>query len=152
MGLARAILNTDGGARGNPGPAGIGVVLADADGNVVADLHRSIGHTTNNIAEYQALRAGLELALEHGVEELEVRMDSELVVSQVKGEWKIKNERLRPLAAKAEILLRKFPSARLVHVRREENRGADALANQAMDLAALDDAGEEPGGQGSLLD
>ena len=127
------MLHTDGGARGNPGPAGIGVVLRDPDGNVIAEQARAIGETTNNIAEYTALIDGLTLALDKGVTEVEVHLDSQLVVSQVNGEWKIKNDRLRSLAVRARALMGRFESARLSHVRREENAGADRLANMAMD-------------------
>lgn len=133
-----ASLHTDGGARGNPGPAGIGVVLADEHGDVIADIARGIGATTNNVAEYRALIAGLELALERGIAELDVYLDSKLVVSQVLGEWKIKDERLRALAAKAQILMGKFDAITIQHVRREQNAAADALANQGMDAALLD--------------
>ena len=133
-----ASLHTDGGARGNPGPAGIGVVLADEHGEVIADIAQSIGATTNNVAEYRALVAGLELALERGIGEVDVYLDSKLVVSQVLGEWKIKDERLRALAAKAQILMGKFDAITIQHVRREQNADADALANQGMDAAALD--------------
>lgn len=134
----KAILHADGGARGNPGPAGIGVVLTDADHNVVAEIARGIGQTTNNVAEYTALIAGLELALARGVTDLEVRMDSELVVSQLKGEWKIKNDRLRSLAVRARGLFDRFEHASIDHVRREENADADKLANQGMNQAMLD--------------
>jgi ribonuclease HI len=148
----RARLHTDGGARGNPGPAGIGVVLFDMDGNVIGEIAQGIGAATNNVAEYTALIEGLDLALRKGVTDLKVFMDSQLVVSQVKGEWKIKNERLRSLAAKAQTLLSKFNSASLEHVRREQNADADKLANQGMDQAELD-LEDEPGGgsQGSLI-
>ena len=145
----KARLHTDGGARGNPGPAGIGAVLFDENDNVIGELAKGIGATTNNVAEYKALIEGLELALAKGVTDIRVCMDSQLVVSQVKGEWKIKNERLRSLAGKAEILLRKFNSAKLQHVRREHNADADKLANQGMDQAELD-LDEEPE-QGSFL-
>ncbi len=133
-----ASLHTDGGARGNPGPAGIGVVLANEHGEVNADIARGIGATTNNVAEYRALIAGLELALERGIAELDVYLDSKLVVSQVLGEWKIKDERLRALAAKAQILMGKFDAITIQHVRREQNAAADALANQGMDAAMVD--------------
>ncbi len=133
-----ASLHTDGGARGNPGPAGIGVVLANEHGEVIADIARGIGATTNNVAEYRALIAGLELALERGIAELDVYLDSKLVVSQVLGEWKIKDERLRALAAKAQILMGKFDAITIQHVRREQNAAADALANQGMDAAMVD--------------
>ncbi len=132
----KAILHTDGGARGNPGPAGIGVVLEAPDGSLLAQVARSIGEATNNVAEYRAVITGLETALEHGVTELEVQVDSELVVSQLKGQWKIKNDRLRGLAARAEILMRKFDKIELIHVPRELNADADKLANEAMDAVA----------------
>ncbi|MDQ3984930.1 MAG: ribonuclease HI family protein [Actinomycetota bacterium] len=149
----RATLHTDGGARGNPGPAGIGVVMTGEDGEVIAEIARGIGQTTNNVAEYEALIAGLELALEKGVTELDVYVDSELVVNQVEGHWKIKNERLRALAVRARALLGKFESRSIAHVPREKNAGADRLANQGMDAAALDAAqDEESAGQSSLLD
>jgi ribonuclease HI len=135
----KGILHTDGGARGNPGPAGIGVLLEDADGNVLGEIARGIGETTNNVAEYTALIEGLELALDRGVTEVEVFLDSQLVVSQVKGEWKIKNDTLRRLAVRAQSLLRRFESRSLTHVRREQNAAADKLANQGMDAAALDE-------------
>ncbi|MGH2820174.1 MAG: ribonuclease HI family protein [Actinomycetota bacterium] len=136
----KAVLHTDGGARGNPGPAGIGVVLERPDGAVVADLARGIGNATNNVAEYRALIAGLELALERGVTELDIRVDSELVVNQINGDWKLKDDRLRVLAVKARSLMRRFESASISHVRREQNAGADRLANQGMDeaMAAAD--------------
>lgn len=136
----KAILHTDGGARGNPGPAGVGIVLKSADGNLLAQVGRSIGEATNNVAEYKALILGLETALEHGVTEIDIRVDSELVASQVAGDWKIKNDRLRSLAAKVEILMRKFDGATITYVPRQENADADALANEAMDAA---EAGEE---------
>lgn len=134
----RAFLHADGGARGNPGPAGIGVVLRDADGDVIGEIARGIGVATNNVAEYTALIEGLELALEKGVTDLGVYMDSQLVVSQMKGEWKIKNDQLRRLAVKAQSLLRRFEKTTLKHVPRERNAAADKLANQGMDAAALD--------------
>jgi ribonuclease HI len=134
----KAILHADGGARGNPGPAGIGVVLVDPDGDVLAEIARGIGVTTNNVAEYTALIEGLELAREKGVTEVDVRLDSKLVVNQVLGEWKIKNDTLRRLAAKAESLLRRFERKSLTYVPRDQNAAADRLANQGMDAAALD--------------
>ncbi len=135
----KGILHTDGGARGNPGPAGIGVLLEDADGNVVGEIARGIGVATNNVAEYTALIEGLKLAQAKGVTEVDVRMDSKLVVNQVRGEWKIKNDALRQLAARAERLLRNFDRKSLSYVPREQNAAADKLANQGMDAAALDD-------------
>ncbi len=138
--MTRASLYTDGGARGNPGPAGIGAVLRDESGEVIGEIARGIGEATNNIAEYAALIAGLELALEKGVREVEIYMDSELVVSQLLGRWKIKKDTLRPLAVKARALMGRFESFSLSHVPRELNAEADRLANQGMDAAALDEA------------
>jgi ribonuclease HI len=138
----RAVLYTDGGARGNPGPAGIGVVLMDADGTVVEEIAQGIGHTTNNVAEYTAMIEGLKLALDKGFEEIDVFSDSKLVVMQLSGEWKIKNEGLRGLAVEARRLLNRFRDPQLSHVPREQNAEADRLANQGMDAAALD--GDEP--------
>lgn len=145
----RATLFTDGGARGNPGPAGIGVVLKDASGEVIGEIAQGIGETTNNVAEYSALIAGLELALTKGVTEIEVFMDSTLVINQLKGEWKIKNDRLRVLAVKARALLNRFEPHTLQHVPRELNSDADKLANQGMDAALLDSTldAESPGQQ-----
>jgi ribonuclease HI len=134
----KATLHTDGGARGNPGPAGIGAVLYDEEGREIGHVSQSIGATTNNVAEYKALIAGLELALELGVTEIDVKCDSLLVVNQVKGDWKIKNDRLRSFAAKAERLLYKFKRRSLAQVPRGSNKRADHLANQAMDAAARD--------------
>ena len=133
----QASLHTDGGARGNPGPAGIGAVLR-TDDEVIGEVAQAIGITTNNVAEYKALIAGLELALERGVTEIDIFMDSKLVVMQLRGEWKIKKADLRPLALRANHLMNKFEKATIQHVGREENADADALANQAMDAAALD--------------
>lgn len=136
----KARLHTDGGARGNPGPAGIGAVLYDEAGEVIGEIAEGIGATTNNVAEYRALIGGLELAAEKGVTEIEVFLDSQLVVSQVKGEWKIKNDSLRSLAVKARSLLSRFDRSSISYVPREENADADRLANQGMDEAALNDA------------
>jgi ribonuclease HI len=132
----KGVLHTDGGARGNPGPAGIGVVLQRKKGEPALEVARSIGEATNNVAEYRALVAGLELALENNISEIEVYVDSELVASQVQGKWKIKNDRLRALAGTAQSLMAKFESASITPVRRHLNARADELANQAMDEAA----------------
>ena len=145
----KAILHTDGGARGNPGPAGIGVVLASAAGEVIGDIAQSIGIATNNVAEYRALIAGLELALEHGVTDVDIRVDSELLVHQLKGDWKIKKDHLRGLAVTARGLMNRFESATIAHVPRAMNADADKLANQGMDAAALD--AETGGSQDSLF-
>jgi ribonuclease HI len=148
-----AKLHADGGARGNPGPAGIGVVLKDDSDVVIGEIARGIGEATNNVAEYSALIAGLELALDQGVTDIEVYMDSELVVSQLTGAWKIKNDRLRVLAVQARSLLNRFEHATIQHVRRELNADADRLANQGMDVAMLDiDAERESPGQQRFLE
>ena len=140
----RSVLYTDGGARGNPGPAGIGVVLEDSEGEVVAEIADEIGYATNNVAEYRALIAGLELALEHGCTELEVRIDSKLVAMQVEGRWKIKSDSLRSLAVKARSLLDRFGQVSISHVPRLENARADRLANIGMDSASLAEPGIAP--------
>ena len=128
-------LYTDGGARGNPGPAGIGARLLDSAGDVVEELADSIGTATNNVAEYQALLAGLELALDHDVQRLDVFLDSELVVRQVNGQYKVKDAGLKPLHAQACLLLSRFHEVDVKHVRREQNAEADALVNKAIDAA-----------------
>lgn len=124
----------DGGSRGNPGPSGAGAVIS-VEGKTVASLSKFIGNTTNNVAEYSGLILGLEKASELGFLDVEVAMDSELVVKQMKGEYRVKNERLLPLFKKARELASTFASFKIVHVKREYNREADRLANQAMDLA-----------------
>ncbi|GIG90232.1 bifunctional RNase H/acid phosphatase [Plantactinospora endophytica] len=133
----KVVVEADGGARGNPGPAGYGAVVRDADsGEVLAERSESIGVATNNVAEYRGLIAGLEAAREVGAAGVEVRMDSKLVVEQMAGRWQIKNPGLRPLAAQAAGLVRRFDSVAYTWIPRERNRHADALANAAMDLAA----------------
>ena len=126
-------LRTDGGARGNPGPGGAGFVLEDESGAVVRRGGRYLGTVTNNQAEYEALIWGLETALDHGVARLRVCADSELVVHQMNGRYRVKNEGLKPLFARAQLLVRRFASSEIVHVRREMNVAADELANIAMD-------------------
>jgi len=134
----KATLHTDGGARGNPGPAGIGVVLTDASGKVLGEIAEGIGRATNNVAEYKALIAGLKLAKELGVTDLAIRVDSELVAQQIRGDWKIKKDTLRVLAIDARRLMNGFASAEISNVPREQNADADKLANQGMDQAELD--------------
>lgn len=133
--MKRAVLYADGAARGNPGPAGAGAALLDEDGRLVAEVMRYIAHTTNNVAEYTALIIGLEAAREHDVQDLEIRMDSKLVVEQMNGNWKIKHPNLRPLAMQAGALLASFPKRLIRHIPREQNTTADALANRAIDDA-----------------
>ena len=128
-----AVLWTDGAARGNPGPAGGGAILKRPNGDVLAAESRYLGHTTNNVAEYKALLLGLERAKALGVLRLEVRADSELLIKQLRGEYRVKNEGLKPLFAQAQALLSVFDSVVLTHVRRELNAEADELANAGID-------------------
>jgi len=129
----KAKLSTDGGARGNPGPAAFGYVLETEDGTVLDARGETIGVATNNVAEYRALIAGLETALERGVTELEVISDSELLVKQMRGEYKVKNAALRELSLAATRLARKLRSVTYTAVRREHNELADRLVNEALD-------------------
>ncbi len=129
----KARLSTDGGARGNPGPAAYGYVLEDEDGTVLASHGEAIGIATNNVAEYSALLAGLERAIELGVTVLEVVSDSELLVKQMQGEYRVKNETLRDLFDAASRLERKVGRVTYKAVRREHNELADRLVNEALD-------------------
>jgi ribonuclease HI len=130
----RAKLSTDGGARGNPGPAAYGYVLEADDGTLLAAHGEKIGIATNNVAEYSALIAGLEKALELGVDELEVVSDSELMVKQMREEYRVKNETLQELWARASRLERRFATGvTYTAVRREHNELADRLVNEALD-------------------
>jgi ribonuclease HI len=131
----RARLFTDGGARGNPGPAAFAYVLEAEDGTVLAAHGEAIGVATNNVAEYSALVAGLRRASESGVDELEVVSDSELMVKQMRGEYRVKNEELRRLSVEAGRLARELGSVGYTHVRREQNELADRLVNEALDAA-----------------
>ncbi len=133
--LVRARLWTDGGARGNPGPAAYGYVLEGDDGTVLAAHGEAMGVATNNVAEYSALIAGLEKALELAVGDLEVVSDSELMVKQMRGEYKVKNAALRELSLRAGQLAREVGSVRYTAVRREHNELADRLVNEALDGA-----------------
>ena len=129
------VLRTDGGARGNPGPAGIGIVL-ERDSEVVVSGGAFLGEATNNVAEYEALIWGLENAIDSGAENLQVYSDSELVVRQMEGVYRVKDEKLKPLYGRARALADRLGAHTITHVRREENAAADALANEAMDEAA----------------
>ena len=132
----KAKLFTDGGSRGNPGPAAYGFVLEADDGTVLDARGEAIGVATNNVAEYSALVAGLERAAEVGVEELEVVSDSELLVKQMRGEYKVKNRALQELFLDASRLARKIRRVKYTAVRREHNELADSLVNEALDRAA----------------
>ena len=130
-----ATANIDGGSRGNPGPAAYGVHIEQADGTIV-ELKEFIGTTTNNVAEYNGLLAALRWAAEHGVTPLLVRSDSELLVKQLRGEYRVKNPGLQPLYEEARSLIRRIGRVTFEHVRREFNKDADRLANEAMDEAS----------------
>ena len=132
----KARLSTDGGARGNPGPAAYGYVLEAEDGTVLAAHGERIGVATNNVAEYSALVAGLAQAVELGVDEVEVVSDSELMVKQMRGEYKIKNEALRALSLEAARFARQLGRVTYTAVRREHNVLADRLVNEALDAEA----------------
>lgn len=132
--MEKLIINTDGGSRGNPGPAGIGAVFADESGEVIAKYKEYIGEATNNIAEYKALILALEKSKDFEVDEIECRLDSELVVKQLNGEYKVKDEKMKKLFTRVQKLIF-FKPVKFVHVRREKNKLADALVNEALDKA-----------------
>jgi ribonuclease HI len=125
--------NIDGGSRGNPGPASYGVVFRDPRGQVVAKLKKYIGRSTNNVAEYYGLIAALDYAQQHGIRALRVESDSELLVRQMRGQYKVKSPELRPLFERARKMAQSFDSFKIEHVYRDQNAEADALANEALD-------------------
>jgi probable phosphoglycerate mutase len=125
--------HVDGGARGNPGPAGYGVAITDASGHPIAELSEYLGHRTNNYAEYQGLLAALRYAAEHQIKALKVISDSELMVRQIKGIYKVRHPELRKLYDEAQQLVRRLEHFEIRHALREHNKTADRLANQAMD-------------------
>jgi ribonuclease HI len=125
----------DGGARGNPGPAGYGAYIQDAGGNLLAELHGGLGVATNNVAEYSGLLAALQWAVDHGHRAVRIRADSELLVKQMRGEYKVKHPGLQPLAARARLLAGQLDRVIFEHVRREQNKDADRLSNAGMDEA-----------------
>ena len=127
------IANVDGGARGNPGPAGYGAVIADEHGTVLAELYEGIGISTNNVAEYRGLLAALQWALDHGYSRLHVKSDSLLVVQQMLGNYRVKHEGLLPLYRQARHLVVKVGNVTFEHVRRELNKEADRLSTLGMD-------------------
>lgn len=131
----KVVVNVDGGARGNPGPAAVAAVAASVDGDVLGERSEYIGEATNNVAEYRALLLGLELARELGAGEVELINDSELVSRQIGGEYKVKHAGLKPLFLEAMRTLRGFDAWSVRSVRREHNERADALVNQALDEA-----------------
>jgi len=127
------IIHADGAARGNPGPAAIGATLKDETGNTLASISQRLGHTTNNQAEYRAVIAGLEKAVALGAKEVIIKSDSELIVKQINGRYKVKNAALRPLYQEVVKLAGKLDGFSISYIPRERNREADALANQALD-------------------
>jgi ribonuclease HI len=137
------IANIDGASRGNPGPAAYAVVIRDADGKLVLELAKKFGRDTNNVAEYYALLAALDFATTHGIAALRIRCDSELLVRQMQGRYKVKSEDLKPLHERASILSRQLKYFVIEHIRREQNRDADALANVALDSGPVNSASLE---------
>jgi len=133
----KARLSTDGGARGNPGPAAFAYVLEAEDGTVLASHGEAIGEATNNVAEYRGLIAGLARAVELGVDELEAVSDSELMIKQMRGEYRVKNAALRELSLEAFRLARRLGRVTYTAVRRQHNELADRLVNEALDSASL---------------
>ena len=129
----RLVAYIDGGARGNPGPAGYGVRIETPDGSVVEELTGALGITTNNVAEYNGLLAALRWAVDHGARDFHIRSDSELLVKQMRGEYRVKHPGLQPLAAQARLLIMELGRVSFEHVRREHNVEADRLSNLAMD-------------------
>jgi ribonuclease HI len=131
--MAKLTVNVDGGARGNPGPAAIGAVVRDAGGKILEERGERIGRATNNVAEYRALLLGIGLAAAHGGDELELVGDSELIVRQVEGRYKVREAALRKLHAEVKAALEPFESWSIRHVRREQNADADRLVNATLD-------------------
>jgi ribonuclease HI len=125
----------DGGARGNPGPAGYGVRIQSAEGTLLDELHGALGIATNNVAEYNGLLAALQWAIDHDARRLHIRADSELLVKQMRGEYRVKNPGLQPLYVRARLLVAQLDDVRFEHVRRELNTEADRLSNLGMDEA-----------------
>ena len=139
----RVVANCDGGARGNPGPAGIGVSIRAPHGPVLAEISEAIGHATNNVAEYTAVRRALERAAELGATDVLIRSDSKLLVEQLSGNYRVKNPTLQRLHGEVRALARGFPHVRYEHVPRERNKRADQLVNIAID-AWLGEHPDEP--------
>ena len=133
--MKKYIIYSDGGARGNPGPAAIGAVIKDEKDKIIQEISKTIGETTNNQAEYQAILAGLEAVKKIGAEEVDCFLDSELVVKQLRHEYKVKNKELAPLFIKVHNLSLQFKKISFTHVRREQNKEADKLVNEALDNA-----------------
>ncbi|MCM8790803.1 MAG: ribonuclease HI family protein [Candidatus Omnitrophica bacterium] len=133
----KLFIYTDGGSRGNPGPSGIGVVVLDSRRKKIKEICKYIGQTTNNIAEYNALLSGLEEAAALGASEVVIYLDSELLAKQLNGEYRVKDDGIRPLFENALGLLKAFKSFEIKHIDRDKNKEADKLVNKAINLAAL---------------
>ena len=129
------VVNVDGASRGNPGESGIGVAIFDKDSNLISEACDYLGVATNNIAEYRALILGIKLSTEHNAKRTLFKSDSELMVKQIKGEYKVKNAQLKLLFAEAQSLLKKLPNWKIMHVPREENKEADLLANKGVEMS-----------------
>lgn len=142
------IAHIDGGSRGNPGPAAYAVVVSAEDGTRLNSLSRYLGHATNNVAEYEGLLAALDYALEHNHRRLKIITDSELMARQITGRYKVKNPSLKVLYDRARTLIAQFDAFRIEHVRREHNREADRLANEAMDAASKHQKPPQPSSTG----
>ena len=142
--MRRLVIYADGAARGNPGPAGIGIVIEDERGRVLKELSQFAGQKTNNQAEYIALIQGLAAAAEYQAEAILVRLDSELLVRQLRGEYKVKSPLLKPLRNKVQKLLARYKVVGIEHIERQYNRAADRLANRAIDAASADELTEGP--------
>jgi ribonuclease HI len=148
------VVHTDGGSRGNPGPAAIGAVICDREGRVLAEIAEALGVATNNVAEYTAVLRALERAHELGARRVDLKADSKLLVEQLNGRWKIKNPTLRVLHEKVREAAKRFDAVTYTHVRRERNVEADALVNVALDAWVAEHGYPEPPAkptQGSLL-
>src|SRR5664279_4086886 len=141
----------DGGSRGNPGPAGFGVYIQDDKGAVLAELSKFLGKKTNNYAEYSGMLAALEFALDHGHERLKIVSDSELMVKQIKGQYRVNSPELRPLYEEAKSRILELRAFQIQHVLRDKNKHADRLANIAMDRGMGRSAPEPEGGQAKLI-
>lgn len=128
----KIILFTDGGSKGNPGPAGIGILIFNKDGKLIKKVSEFIGKTTNNVAEYTALLRGLDLSKEFDVDEIEIKCDSKLMVNQLKKKWKVKSPNLKPLYQKVRLLLSAYRKVSLIHVPRSIIKAADKLVNKAI--------------------
>jgi ribonuclease HI len=135
-----SVANIDGASRGNPGPASYAVVIRDPSGKIILELAKKLGRETNNVAEYYALLAALDYAVSHGISALRIRSDSELLVRQIQGRYKVKSAELKPLYERATKLARQLSYFAIEHVRREQNRDADALAKVALDSGSVSSA------------